>query len=129
MLENQSWSPRLTWYPYLLISLVTSSASRNLLYSALRRILSRSNKTTPVLNPSKKLLGTNIFRCVHLARARVPECGVRVPPPELLQVEPVVRREVLTHAQHVLTGELGELGVQDLDVGVQGQVCQHGINV
>ena len=45
-----------------------------------------------------------------------------MPAPELLEVEAVMRREILTHAQHIGPGELRKLGVKESQVGLDRQV-------
>ena len=60
-----------------------------------------------------------------LTRARVPERGLRVPAPELLEVEAVMGREVMSHAQHCGPGELGKLRVKESQVCLNRQVWRN----
>ena len=76
----------------------------------------------PTLSYRRSLKYFVLFQFADLTRARVPEAALWMPPPELLEVEAVMGREVVTNPQHIGLGEHSELGMQALQTGLDRQV-------
>ena len=59
---------------------------------------------------------------IHLGGTRITDIGVRMPPSELLQVESVVRRQIISNTNNIVRGELRELLIQGLHINLNIQI-------
>ena len=59
---------------------------------------------------------------IHLGGTRITETGVRMPSSELLQVESVVRRQIISNTNNIVRGELRELVIQGLHINLNVQI-------